>query len=315
MSHFWPDGYIYSLFYRITVEGNKIFSNSGECNPHRLCRCFDCPINRKAHGGTGLPDICPTHSFNGVLIGIIVFLQFSLSSFSQKKDSITSPFHVEGSIFLTTNGISTIPNFILGKPAAIFYLSAGRRISFEPEFRISYDAKPWMFIFWWRTYLLKTPKYTSRIGINAQINFNNMQVNNDGVISEVHTANRYLTADLSQSCIIAKNYSAGMYYMYSHTLEKSGLKALHYLAFRNSFQNIRLSEQFFMKFTPQVYYLRLDEHDGFYFTETLTLAKRGFPFSVSSIITNPIKTRILINNHLVWNINLIYSFNYNFVKN
>ena len=70
-----------------------------------------------------------------------------------------------------------------------------------------------------------------------------------------------------------------------------------------------------MKFTPQVYYLRLDEHDGFYFTETLTLAKRGFPFSVSSIITNPIKTRILINNHLVWNINLIYSFNYNFVKN
>jgi hypothetical protein len=35
--------------------------------------------------------------------------------------------------------------------------------------------------------------------------------------------------------------------------------------FRTNFTNIRLSEQFFMRFNPQIYYLKMDKDDGFYF--------------------------------------------------
>ena len=102
--------------------------------------------------------------------------------------------------------------------------------------------------------------------------------------------------------------------MYSHSLEKHGLKSLNYLALRNSFLHIGLTEHFFMKFTPQVYYLKVDKNDGFYFSETLTLAKTNFPLMLSSIITTPIKTRILINNKLAWNINLTYAFKNEYIK-
>jgi hypothetical protein len=96
--------------------------------------------------------------------------------------------------------------------------------------------------------------------------------------------------------------------MYSHTLEKFGLNDLHYLAFRGNFLNIVLTDQIYIKFAPQVYYLKIDKNDGLYFSEILTLARKCFPLSVSSIVTSPIKTRIPTNNHLVWNINLIYAF-------
>lgn len=248
------------------------------------------------------------------LIWVAVWLFISLESFPQKADTLKFPNHFGGSVTLTSNGISTIPNFILGKPAAILYMSVGRRISFEPEFRISLDAKPWMFIFWWRADLLKSQRHYIRSGVNYQLNFDKVQDTDNGITNEKMAANRYLTADLSQSYFITKNISAGIYYMYSHTLEKYGLRDLHYIAFRGNFSNLRLSEQWFMKFTPQVYYLRLEDKDGFYFSETLLLARRNFPFSVSSIITAPVGTHIMINNHLLWNVNLIYSFNNEYSK-
>ncbi len=244
----------------------------------------------------------------------VLFLFLSVVSYPQKSDTIKTATHFSGSVTLTTNGISTIPNFILGKPAAIFYTSFGQQFSFEPEFRFSLDAKPWMFIFWLRSDLLKSGRHHIRLGINSQINFNKSIVHENGILHEIRSANRFLSADLSQSYVITRKFSTGIYYMYSHTLEKFGLKDLHYLAFRGNFMNIALTDQVFMKFSPQVYYLRIDNRDGFYFSETLTLARKCFPLILSSIVTNPIKTRIPTNNHLVWNINLIYAFSNNYRK-
>lgn len=248
------------------------------------------------------------------LFWVVGILFLTYESFPQKTDSIKMLNHFGGSVTLTTNGISTIPNYILGKPAAIFIMSVGKKISFEPEFRFSLEWKPWMFMFWWRYDLLKSDRHYIRLGINSQVNFNKVLTTNNGITNDIQAASRFLTGDLSQSYFVTRNYSVGIYYMYSHTLEKTGLKDLHYLALRNNFLNIKLPKQFFMKFSPQVYYLRVDEKDGFYFSETLTLAERNFPLTISSIITNPIKTNIPVNNHLLWNINLTYSFNNEYMK-
>jgi hypothetical protein len=243
---------------------------------------------------------------------LLLFL--SVESFPQKSDSIKTTIHFGRSVTLTTNGISTIPNFILGKPAVVFYSSFGKKFIFEPEFRFSIDAKPWMFILWLRNDLIKAGRHHIRLGINSQINFNQAIFHENGILHETKVANRFLSADLSQNFYISKEFSSGIYYMYSHTLEKFGLKDLHYLAIRCNFMSIALTDQVFMKFNPQVYYLKIDERDGLYFSETLTLARKHFPLSLSSIVTSPIKTRIPTNNHLVWNINLIYAFNNKYLK-
>jgi len=54
-------------------------------------------------------------------LALTVFLLIlSFESFPQKSDSKQTAHHFNGSVTLTTNGISTIPNFILGKPAVVY---------------------------------------------------------------------------------------------------------------------------------------------------------------------------------------------------
>ncbi len=153
---------------------------------------------------------------------------------------------------------------------------------------------------------MRLPEFNALRGINWSLPIS--------LSRDVRAANRFLSADLSQSYFITRNFSAGIYYMYSHTLEKFRLKDLHYLAFRRNFMNIALTDQVFMKFSPQVYFLRIDNRDGFYFSEILPLTRKRFPKSVSSIVTSPIKNHIPANNHLVWNINLIYAFSNKYKK-
>jgi len=52
----------------------------------------------------------------------------------------------------------------------------------------------------------------------------------------------------------------------------------------------------------------MDDKDGLYFNSTITLARKNFPASVSSLINQPIKTNIEICNEFLWNLSITYSF-------
>ena len=74
-------------------------------------------------------------------------------------DSIQTTYHISGAASATNNGISLLPMFTLGKPAAIFDLSVGNeRLAFEPQFRFSLEGKPWSFIFWFRYKAVNTSR-------------------------------------------------------------------------------------------------------------------------------------------------------------
>jgi hypothetical protein len=80
---------------------------------------------------------------------LIVLLNLSFLAFSQMRDSTKVANYFSGGVTVTNNGISLIPTFSLGKPAALFDLTAGRgKLSFEPQFRFSLEGKPWTFFFW-----------------------------------------------------------------------------------------------------------------------------------------------------------------------
>jgi hypothetical protein len=89
-------------------------------------------------------------SGNILIRALLLFVLLSLFHFSfpQKTDSTKIARHIGGAVTVTNNGISLIPNFTLGKPAAIFDLSVGgKKLSFEPQFRFALEGKPWSFIF------------------------------------------------------------------------------------------------------------------------------------------------------------------------
>jgi hypothetical protein len=229
-------------------------------------------------------------------------------SFTQKTDSTKNIGHFSGSANVTNNGISLVPSFSLSKPAAIFNMSEGKgKLSFEPEFAFSLEGKPWYFLFWFRYKLANTSKFKMTAGTHLGLNFKNaiLPVNSDS--GEVKVVDRYVVAELTPSYSIAKNISVGMYYLHSRGLDPGANQVLNFITVNVNFSNIKLSDKFFMKITPQVYYLDVDDGDGFYFTSAFTLARRNFPLSVSSVINKAIRTDIS-GKDFVWNVTLTYSF-------
>jgi hypothetical protein len=235
-------------------------------------------------------------------------------SFSQKADNGNSLSHFNGAVTVTNNGISFIPTFTLGKPAVIFDLSMGKRLSFDPQFRFALEGKPWSFIFWWRYKLVKSGKFLFTVGAHPEFAFKTVTISTDGGSKEIIMTQRYLAGELSPNYFVAKNISIGIYYLYAHCLEDEAISNTHFLTLNANFSNIKLSSQFYMRFVPQIYYLKMDESDGFYFTSSLTLARRDFPITVSALINKTIQTDISACKNFVWNASLIYTFNNKYIK-
>ncbi len=238
-----------------------------------------------------------------LLFAMMVVSHFS---FSQKTDSIK---HFGGAVTVTNNGVSLLPTFSLGKPAVMFDMNAGnKKLTFEPQLRFGLEGKPWTFLFWWRYKLLRTEKFAVNIGAHPAIAFRDMAVDVNGVPGNVLVAQRYLAGEFSPNYFITKNISVGIYYLHSSGFKESATRTTNFLTINSNFSNIKLSEQFFMRFNPQVFFLQLDNHHGYYATTTITLVRKNFPLSVQSILNKAIQSNIPAKSDFVWNVSLIYSF-------
>lgn len=255
------------------------------------------------------------HSFFYKIIFVFISLVIVHPVFSQDADSSKPVYHFGGGITATNNGVSLLPTFSLGKPAALFDMSVGgKKLSFDPQFRFAMEGKPWSFIFWWRYKFLDNEKFRVNVGAHPAFLFKTVPVTTNGVTNETLQAQRYVATEFSPNYFLKKNISVGFYYLYSHGFDPGAIGNTHFVTINSNFTNIKLSEQFFMKLYPQVYYLRMDHNDGFFVTATLTLAKRDFPLSLQSIVNQPIESNIPGGDKFVWNISLIYSFYKEYTK-
>jgi hypothetical protein len=234
---------------------------------------------------------------------------------AQKVDSLPLQGHFSGNALVTNNGISLIPTFSLGKPAAIFNMSVGtRKLSFEPEFRFSLEGKPWSFLFWWRYNLLKTNKFLVKLGAHPALNFKTETIVSNGSAKEAIITRRYLAGEFSPNYFLTKNISVGMYYLYSRGLEKDATRNTHFVTVNCNFSHLSLPKSFFLKLVPQLYYLKMDKLDGYYATATITLGRDKFPLTISAIVNKVIQTRITASKDFVWNASLVYSFDHKYNK-
>ncbi|MBP6094755.1 MAG: hypothetical protein KA514_10225, partial [Cytophagaceae bacterium] len=105
-----------------------------------------------------------------------LFLLHVTSLAETPVDSTKKEIQFATTALITNNGISVVPIFTLGKPAAIINFTVGRKFTFEPEFRVSLEGKPWSFIYWFRYKLAKTSKFTWSIGAHPAIIFKTIPV-------------------------------------------------------------------------------------------------------------------------------------------
>ena len=242
---------------------------------------------------------------------VVIGLLLTFYSYSQENEEPKNIRNIRGGVTLTNNGISLIPSFSLGKPAAIFDLSiGGEKLSFDPQFRFDIEnARPWAFILWWRYKLANNEKFKIHVGAHPAWMFHEVTFDNK---EEGWEARRFLAAEISPTIPLTKHISLKPYYLGGHGFDR-GLKNTHYLTMRAAISNMVISEQVYFSFRPELYYLKMDENDGFYFASVFSLNHRALPFSLGAMINKKIESDI-DSKDFIWNVSLSYTFGSQFIK-
>ena len=216
--------------------------------------------------------------------------------------------HISGRIATTNNGISLIPTFSLGKPALLFTLSLGKnKLSFEPDFNFSLEGKPWSMLFWWRYKIAQRDNFSMRLGINPNFSYRTINTYNNGISKNLIEARRFLAGEVEPIYSVSKNIKVGMYYLYAFGFDDSS-KHTHFLVFNTFFPSIPISKKINFEIFSNIYYLKMDELEGSYFSSTFRLTKKNSHFSFESIINKMIDSEILPDRDFDWNVSLVYSF-------
>lgn len=219
-----------------------------------------------------------------------------------------------GAVTVQSKGISTIPNLTLGKPALVFDMSVGRKLTFEPQFRFSLAGKPWAMVFWFRYKLLTGNKFTLDTRANTSLSFKTYTDTSSTAYNENIRATRYIAAALSPNYQFNKYFGAGMYLFYTRGIEKYITQNTYMVSLRPSISNIPIIKDISGRIGPEVYYLKMDSKDGVYLNATFLITKKDFPFSVSGLINKALSSNIPSEYDLLWNVGLIYSFNKSYVE-
>lgn len=241
---------------------------------------------------------------------LLLALHLSLLVLSQ-SDENKNPIHAAGSTGITNNGISLIPNFSLGDPAALFSLSVSKgRLSFVNDFNFSLKAKPWYTLYWLKYQVIEREKFKITVGTHLGLNFFSSEVEISSTIAKKLQYERYWVADIYPRYFVNENTSLGVYYMQSRGIDKGTVGISNFLTLNVNFSRINIIKNVFLGINPQLYYLNQDGVDGFYITSSFTLGKDNFPLTLNAMVNQPIETDIVAGNEFLWNLSLIYSFNY-----
>ena len=213
-----------------------------------------------------------------------------------------------GVITATNNGVSIIPSFTLGRPALLFDLSlSGDRFSFDPMLRFGMDGKPWSFVFWGRFKAIKDKPFTLTIGAHPAFIFAERIVKVNGQEKTMFVSQRFLAMEVAPMYKFSNRFSLGLYYLRGHGFNPIPPDNSNFLALNTVVSNIPVGGDFNLRVNPQLFYLKVDDTSGTYFTSNFTVTKPGFPIGFQGLFNQKIKSTIP-GDDFIWNVGLLYLF-------
>jgi len=249
-----------------------------------------------------------------IITFLIICLPYTVSS--QKNDStIARIYNFGGAVTIQSKGISTIPNLTLGKPAAVFDLKVGRKLTFEPQFRFALEGKPWAMVFWWKYNAQISNKLRIIFTTNYSLSYKAMTYyTSTGTSQEIIRTTRYLAGGLEPNYQVNKYLGIGVYLFYTYGIEEFITRNTYMVSFRPGISNIPVAKNTTARITPEVYYLKMDDNEGVYLNARLSISNRNFPVSLSALVNKPLESNIPSEYDFLWHVALTYSFGGNYIK-
>jgi hypothetical protein len=231
-----------------------------------------------------------------------------------ERNSTAKTYNFTGAVTVQSKGISTIPNLTLGKPAIVFDLKLGRKLTFEPQFRFALDGKPWAMVFWWRYYESIGSKFRLTYHTNYSFSYKSIiSYSASGKAQDLIRTTRYLVGALEPNYKINNHLGLGLYLFYNYGIESFITRNTYMASVRPGISNIPLAKNLVATIVPEIYFLKMDDKSGVYLNSRFSISKKNSPITISGLINKPIKSTIVAEYDLLWNLGLSYTFNKKFM--
>lgn len=244
----------------------------------------------------------------------LLFLTLTLFLALQVQAQEAGSKQIGGVITATSNGVSIIPSFTLGRPAVLFDLSlSGKRFSFDPMLRFGMDGKPWSFVFWGRYKAIKDKPFTLTLGAHPAFIFAERIVKVNGQEKTMFVSQRFLAMEVAPMYKISKRLSMGLYYLRGHGFNPIPPDNSNFLALNTVISGVPVGGGFNMRINPQLFYLKVDDNSGTYITSNFSVSKPGFPIGFQALVNQKIKSTIP-GDDFIWNVGIQYIFSNTYQK-
>jgi hypothetical protein len=244
----------------------------------------------------------------GVALALLVWAGLATSAHAQDPAGASRPVQVTGAVNVNSQGISTVPALTLGRPAAIFDLAVRKGdVSFEPQFRFALDGTPWSFLLWGRYRAVQGERFRLTVGGHPAYSFRARPAVVDGRTRDVIDVRRYFAAEATPTWVLTRRTSAGAYYLYSRGVDPGAPRHTHLIAARTYVASVPVFRDYVVQAAPQVYYLRTNGQDGTYFSASASIGPRGAPWSITTIVNQPIRSEVAGGQAFLWNVGMTYA--------
>lgn len=253
--------------------------------------------------------------YKALYTGLLIISFFPLHA-QDGADSSAKKLIISGNVGITNNGISIIPTFSLNAPAfnATYSFSRGGRWSFDPDWRMTFDLRKGGAIFWLHYKMINNGKFRLNLGAHPAFNFAFRSVTDNTKTWNITQARRFVATEVFPHYIVNDKLSLGAYYLKGFGLQKDGPLNTHFVALNSTISHIPLFSGIQLTLNPQVYFLKIDKEDGFYFSSNIAFSKPGSHLALASTINKEINTNITGSKNFVWNLILQYHFNKKYIS-
>mgnify|MGYP001578909746 CR=1 FL=1 len=241
----------------------------------------------------------------------VLFILVSFKGFGQDTTQVKSDekISIKGTVSVTNNGFSFIPAFTLDAPAAMANVTLSKkRLSFSLQARFAIDGRPWATAYITRYKLISDEKNDLSIGMQFPATaFIKRKIIENGVESTIIEAQQGLSPDINYGRVISSKLMLGVSYLRYEAIGNIFPKHGNYTSIWANIGNMKLNLKTTLSLNQQLFYLTIDELEGWYTAGNLSLTKEKCPISLSSMFFKTIKSNIG-GKDFNWNVSMNYHF-------
>jgi hypothetical protein len=229
----------------------------------------------------------------------------SVPVFSTNAGStLDSTFLVNGKIRIATAGFAPVPAFSFNDPIFVVFITIkNKRFSYEPDFALGLNGKPWMINNWLRIKIVDRKKITIKSGINPGLFFKSEEIISG---EEVIHAQRNFSFDTGVEFKLSKKWTLNLSYMHNYGCDPGTLSGNFFDA-AASLTSVSLSKSIFLDIKQELFYFDFDNLKGLFASSSMQVNNDHIPLSIFFQGVLPLWANFP-GNHFKWNVGLAYSF-------